>query len=194
MNTKLKLLGHPVHPMLIVFPLGLLSTAVIFDVVGLFSGESRWVLMAYYLIAGGVVGGLVAAVFGTVDWVEIPRGTRAKYIGTLHGIGNVVVVALFAASWLLRRPSPEAPSAAALLFSFLGLALALGSAWLGGELVNRLGVSVEEGAHLNSPSSLSGRPAGEGRTIGGQGGGFRGPERRQRAEPAYAGVERRAAL
>jgi uncharacterized membrane protein len=99
MDSKAKLLGHPIHQMLIVFPLGLLATAAGFDLFALFRPAGPWSLIAYYLIAIGVVSGLVAAVFGLVDYLAIPRGTRARYIGTLHGIGNVVVVALFAASW-----------------------------------------------------------------------------------------------
>ncbi len=185
MDSRAKLLGHPIHQMLIVFPLGLLATAVGFDVVGLFRG-GLWSTMAYYLIAVGVVSGLVATIFGLIDYLAIPRGTRARYIGTLHGIGYVVVVALFAAGWLLRRHAPGNPGADALIFSFLGVAIALGTGWLGGELVGRLGIGVDDGAHPNSPSSLSGRPAGENRTIGG----FSGPERRHGAR-AYAGAERR---
>jgi len=186
MDSKAKLLGHPIHQMLIVFPLGLLATAAGFDLFALFRQDGPWSLIAYYLIAIGAVSGLVAAVFGLVDYLAIPRGTRARYIGTLHGIGNVVVVALFAASWLLRRPAPSDPAAEALIFSFLGVAIAVGTGWLGGELVNRLGVGVDDGAHLNSPSSLSGRAAGENRTIRT----FAGPERRHEAR-AFAGAERR---
>ena len=189
MESRAKLLGHPIHQMLIVFPLGLLATAAAFDVIGLFRQDSLWATMAYYMIAAGVLTGLVAAVFGLIDYLGIPRGTRARYIGTLHGVGNVVVVALFAASWLLRRPSPSDPAAEALIFSFLGVVIAAGTGWLGGELVNRLAVGVDDGAHVNSPSSLSGRPAGEGRTIGA----FSGPERRRGGAHAYAGAERRMA-
>ena len=192
MESRAKLLGHPIHQMLIVFPLGLLGTAVIFDVIGLVTGNSQWALMSYYLIAAGVISGLIAAVFGAVDYFAIPRGTRARYVGTLHGVGNVAVVALFGASWLLRRPSPASPDAEAFIFSFLGLALALGTGWLGGELVSRLGVGVDNGAHLNAPSSLSGRPAGQAEANHWSVNGFTGPERRHRMQPAYAGVERRA--
>jgi uncharacterized membrane protein len=185
MESRARLLGHPIHQMLIVFPLGLLATAVAFDVIGLVR-DGIWNTMAFYMIAAGVLTGLVAAVFGLIDYLAIPRGTRARYIGTLHGVGNVVVVALFAASWLLRRPAPSDPPAEALIFSFLGVLIATATGWLGGELVDRLAVGVDDGAHLNSPSSLSGRPAGEGRTIGG----FAGPERRH-GGAAYAGAERR---
>ena len=159
MESRAKLLGHPIHQILIVFPLGLLSTAAIFDVIGLVTDNSQWPLMSYYMIATGVVSGLIAAVFGVIDYFAIPRGTRARYVGTLHGVGNVAVVALYGASWLLRRSSPPSPDGEAYIFSFLGLALALGTGWLGGELVNRLGVGVDDGAHLNAPSSLSGLSA-----------------------------------
>jgi uncharacterized membrane protein len=159
MESKAKLLGHPVHPMLIVFPLGLLATAVGFDIVGLVSGDSSWFGISFWMIAAGIVGGLLAAVFGLIDWWAIPAGTRAKTIGLWHGIGNVIVVLLFIASWFMRKPLPAQPSTGALTLSFIAVALALITGWLGGELVDRLGVGVDRGAHLDAPSSLSGRPA-----------------------------------
>jgi len=93
-----RLLGHPIHPMLIVFPLGLLATGVAFDIVGLVQGDSSWYSISYWLIASGIIGGLLAAVFGLIDWIGIPSGTRAKRIGLLHGGTNVVVVLLFIVS------------------------------------------------------------------------------------------------
>src|SRR4051812_11763369 len=161
MESKAKLLGHPIHPMLIVFPLGLLATAVVFDIVALSTGDTSWFGISFWMIAAGIIGGLLAAVFGLVDWWAIPSGTRAKAIGLWHGGGNVVVVVLFGSSWLLRRPSPTQPGTGALALSFAGVILALVSGWLGGELVDRLGMGVDDGAHLNSPNSLSGRPASE---------------------------------
>jgi uncharacterized membrane protein len=161
MESKVKLLGHPIHPMLIVFPLGLLATSLIFDVVGLISANQLWHEMAFWLIAAGIIGGLLAALFGLIDWVAIPAGTRAKNIGLLHGVGNVVIVVLFAISWLLRYGDPRTPGSLPIIISVLAVLLALVTGWLGGELVDRLGVGVDEGAHLNAPSSLSDRPAAE---------------------------------
>jgi len=161
MESKAKLFGHAIHPMLIVFPLGLLPVAVIFDIIGLVTKRGQWHDVAFYLIAAGVLGGLLAAIFGTIDWVAIPAGTRAKQIGLTHGAGNVVVVVFFGTSWLLRYAAPAAPSTLAVALGCVGLALALFTAWLGGELVERLGVGVDKGAHLNAPSSLSDSPAGE---------------------------------
>jgi hypothetical protein len=68
---------------------------------------------------------VVSAVFGLVDWLAIPNGTRAKQIGLWHGVGNVIVILLFIITWFLRRPSPENPGQAALACSFMGVALAL---------------------------------------------------------------------
>jgi uncharacterized membrane protein len=162
MESKVKLLGHPIHPMLIVFPLGLLGMSVFFDIIRLITGNEALATVTYWDIAAGIVLGLVAAVFGLLDWLAVPAGTRAKQVGLLHGGGNVVVVLLFAISWLLRGGSPNyVPDTFAFILSLLGVALALVTGWLGGELVDRLGVGVDNGANLNAPSSLSGRPAGE---------------------------------
>ena len=158
-----RFLGHPIHQALIAFPLGLLGGAVLFDIVAIVISSPGLLQASYYMIAAGVISGLVAAPFGLVDWLGIPSGTRAKFIGAVHGLGNVVVLVLFAASWLLRRPDAVGPSGSALGFSGAGLLLALVTGWLGGELDDRLGVGVDEGAHVNAPSSLSGRPAGVGR-------------------------------
>jgi uncharacterized membrane protein len=151
-----RLLGHPIHQMLIVFPLGLLGGSVVFDVLAMVTGSSGLTAASYYMIAAGVVSGLLAAPFGFVDWLGIPKGTRARSIGAIHGLGNVIVVVLFGASWLLRGADPLAPSGGALGLSIAGLLLAMVTGWLGGELVDRLGVGVDEGANVNAPSSLRG--------------------------------------
>src|SRR2546423_947886 len=126
MESRAKAFGHAIHPMLIVFPLGLLSTAVVFDILWLITGRAGFPLAASYAIAAGGIGGLLAAVFGLADWLAIPAGTRAKRVGVLHGVGNVVVVVLFALSWLLRLVAGNGwrPGALALVCSFAGVALA----------------------------------------------------------------------
>ena len=139
-----KAFGHLIHPMLIVFPLGLLATAVIFDIIRIITDNPTWSQVALYMIAAGVIGGLAAAVFGLVDWLGITSGTRAKRVGSIHGLGNLVVVLLFAASWWLRLPQPTEPTKLALTLSFLGAILSLYTGWLGGELVFRHGVGVEQ--------------------------------------------------
>jgi len=156
MESKVKLFGHPVHPMLTVFPLGLLATAVVFDVLYLSTANSFFPAVSFYMIAAGIIGGLLAAIFGLIDWLALPSNSRAKYLGGWHGIGNVVIVGLFAISWLLRRANPNfIPDGLALILSFVGVGLALITWWIGGELVYRLGVAVDPGANVNAPSSLT---------------------------------------
>jgi uncharacterized membrane protein len=173
MESKAKVAGHPVHPMLVTFPIGLLVTAIIFDIIHLASGESRWAEVSWYVIGAGLIGGLVAAVPGWIDWFAIARNTRAKRIGLIHGLGNVAVLVLFAVSWLLRRDAPGAPPVEAILVGFVGAGIMTVTGWLGGELVDRLGVGVDDGAHLDAPNTLSGLPAAA-------------------RSHEYAGVERRA--
>jgi len=78
-----------------------------------------------------------------------------------HGAVNVGVVVLFVVNWLLRMDAPGEPGVFPIVLSFASVGLASLEGWLGGELVDRFGVGVAEGAHLNSPSSLSGLPANE---------------------------------
>lgn len=160
MESRTKVLGHPIHPMLIVFPLGLLITAFIFDIIFFVVGNPTFARVAFWNITAGIIGGLIAAVFGFIDWLAIPDGTRAKSVGLWHGGGNVVVLVLFAVSWVLRLNAPNVePGILAFVLGLAGVLLGAVTGWLGGELVDRLGVGVDPGAHLNSPNTLSGKPA-----------------------------------
>jgi uncharacterized membrane protein len=158
MESKAKLMGHAMHPILIVFPLGLLATGVVFDAIYLIQGSSQMAAVAYWMITAGIIGGLLAAIPGWIDWFAIPNETRAWYIGLIHGLGNVLVLLLFAASWWFRGNTSGAssnPATLAHILSFAGAGLALVTGWLGGELVERLGVGVHDGANLNAPNSLT---------------------------------------
>src|SRR5207247_7658916 len=112
--------------------------------------------VAFWNITTGIVGGLSAAVFGLIDWLAIPKDTRAKRIGLWHGAGNVAIVILFIVSWFMRLPNHAyAPDVLPFVLGVVGVGAALVTAWLGGEMVFRLGVAVDEGANLNASNSLS---------------------------------------
>ena len=158
MESRVKLLGHPIHPMLIVIPLGLLAMGLVFDLAYVVSGDETFADVAFWDVSVGIVGGLAAALFGFIDWWSIPKETRARRIGLYHGVGNLVIVLLFAVSWFLRLPDHSyLPNPLPFLLALIGAGMALATAWLGGELVYRLGVAVDEGANLDAPSSLAGR-------------------------------------
>jgi uncharacterized membrane protein len=146
--------------MLIVLPLGLFIGAVVFDGIYLWRGSSTLATVGYWNIAGGIVGGLLAAVFGLIDWLAIPSGTRAKRIGVWHALSNVVVILAFAFVWWARYSSGQLATTTG-LFMIQVIALLIGAVggWLGGELVDRLGVGVDSGANLDAPNSMSGRPS-----------------------------------
>jgi uncharacterized membrane protein len=155
MESKAKIFGHAIHPILIVFPLGLLGTAAIFDAIYLATLNRTWSTVSFWMIVAGLIGGLVAALFGLIDWVNIPANTRAKSIGLYHAIVMDVALILFAVGLYLRWSTPEVPPTIATVCSFAGLACALIGGWFGGELVERLGVSVFPEANLNAPNSLT---------------------------------------
>ena len=145
--------------MLVNFPLGLLVTSAVFDIIHLVTGNGYWSGIAFWMIAAGVITGLLAAIVGTIDALAIPSGTRATSVSFLHGTGNFLILVLFAVSWALRFNVPGNPPVIAYVLSFLGAALLGVTGWLGGELTLRLGIGVDEGANLNAPSSLSGLAA-----------------------------------
>ena len=159
MAGKINFLGHPVHPMLIVFPLGLLPTAVACDAIYWITHNPNWGHVAYWLIAAGVLSGIVAALFGFADWWALDSGTRAKRLGVWHLIVNDIMLILFAVSWWIRRGNPDHPTITATALGLVALLFGSVGGWLGGELVYRLSVGVDFDAHVDSPSSLSGQPA-----------------------------------
>jgi uncharacterized membrane protein len=141
--------------MLVVFPLGLFVTAVVFDLIALVSDNPVSGQVGFWNIAAGVIGAVLAALTGLADWTAIPPASRAKQVGLIHGATNAGVVILFAIAWLVRRDNTDhAPSAAAFTLEVLGLAAGAFAAWLGGELVERHGIGVAPDADVNARSSL----------------------------------------
>lgn len=154
MESRVKVLGHGTHPILVGLPIGLLSSALGFDLLRLITGDTKWGQIAFWNMIAGCLSGWVSMLPGAIDWWFLPSGTRAKRVGLIHAIIGDTAINLFFASWLLRRKNPKQPPARAVLLSALG-GLALGAVgWFGGELVQRMGVSVSPDANLDAPNSL----------------------------------------
>jgi len=141
--------------MLVNYPLGLLTITPIFDIVHWITGNGYWSTVAFWMIAAGTLGGLLAAVTGTIDWVAIPAGTRAKTVGLVHGAGNYLILLLFIVSWFTRLNAQANPPVIAYVLSFLGAALFMITGYLGGELTLHFGVGIEPGANVNASSPFS---------------------------------------
>ena len=103
MEARVNIFGHSIHQMLIVFPLGLFCTAVIFDVIHLVSGGATWSVVSYWMIAAGIIGGLCAAVFGAADWTGDSARHPCAQDRTAARTRKRVRRRLFAVSWFLRR-------------------------------------------------------------------------------------------
>lgn len=154
MESRVKVLGHGTHPILVALPIGLLSSALGFDLLRLVTGDKKWAQIAFWNMLAGCLSGWVSMVPGAIDWWFLPSGTRAKRIGLVHAIIADTTINLFFGSWLARRKNPENPTPRALALSGLGGLVLLAVGWFGGELVQRLGVSVSPDANLDAPHSL----------------------------------------
>ena len=155
MASSARIAGHPVHPMLVSFPIALFTVAFLCDIARIVSGSSTpyWTL-AYYAIGGGLVGCLLASLPGFIDYLSV-TGSRVRRLGLWHMATNSGVVILFLINFYLRRPSGAAAAGGGrtLLFvlSSVGVVLLGVSGWLGGELVYVHRVGVSEGT--NHPRS-----------------------------------------
>jgi uncharacterized membrane protein len=141
MESRAKLFGHPVHQMLVTFPIGAFGLSVVSDALHAVSGEQRYAGAAQLALDVGLITAGAAIPFGLVDWLSIPRGTSARRTGVWHAAGNAAMLGLFGASRWLR--SRERASARAKALSGAAFMLSGVAAWLGGELVDRHGIGVK---------------------------------------------------
>ena len=137
---------HPVHPMLVVLPIGLWIAALAFDILYAATSNPLWRTLAFWNIAAGIIGALLAAVPGFVDYLALAG--RARRIATFHMLLNLGAVALFAVNWYVRT-RVAADSMWPLALSVIGVVGVMISGWLGGELVYRERVGVDEPARNN---------------------------------------------
>jgi len=138
--------GHPFHPILVTIPIGTWTASIVFDIIGLLSDDpTPYALGAQILIAIGIIGALVAGVFGLLDMSQLAAGTAAKRTALTHMTANLVAVGLFAASWAVRAAAGhDEVSILGLVLSVIGLAVVGFSGWLGGKLAYRYGVRVAD--------------------------------------------------
>jgi uncharacterized membrane protein len=138
-----KLFSHPLHPLIVIFPMGLLMTSLVFDVMYLITENMHWARISFWVIAVGVGGAIFVAILGLLDWLALPPLTQMKSIGMWHGLGSAAVALLFGTSWILRRDAPYIVDAIPFILSCIGVCLALGTAWIGGALADMLGVAAD---------------------------------------------------
>ena len=138
--------GHPIHPMLIPFPLALWFFSLIADLIYLWRGNPVWRdWIAFYALLGGIIGAAAAAVFGIIDWLSI-KDRAVKKVADWHARLNVIALLIFAGSFYLRTAGGSGwvggSYTVPLLLSVVGVILITISGYLGGELVFKHGVAV----------------------------------------------------
>ena len=140
MRTPASIAGHPIHPMLVPIPIGLWIFSLVCDLVAAGgSNNPAWHTVALYTMGGGIVGALLAAVFGLIDLISLPPGPRRTAL--IHMGINLVVVALYLVNFGMRYSDP-AKGGVALLLSIVAIGLLVISGWLGGKMVYEHGIGV----------------------------------------------------
>jgi uncharacterized membrane protein len=140
--------GHPIHPMIIPFPIALWVFSLIADLIYLWGGNPLWRdYIAFYTLLGGIIGGAAAAVPGVIDWLSLKDREVVK-IANWHARLNVIALLIFAASFYLRTMSGAGLVSGNYTIpvglSVLGVILIAISGWLGGEMVFKHGVAVDQ--------------------------------------------------
>ena len=154
MRTPASIAKHPIHPMLVPIPIGLWLFSLVSDLIYRFGGgAAEWRTVAFYTMAGGIVGALAAAVPGLIDMISLPAGPKRTAI--IHMSINLTVVALYVVNIFVRSTNPENVGLA-LALSVIAVALLAVSGWLGGKMVYEHGVAVDNGeapATLHAPET-----------------------------------------
>ena len=141
MRSKAVALEHPIHAMLVPFPLAFLTGAVFFDVVGWYLSLPAWWTTGGHLAAIGIVTALAAAVPGLVDYVyTVPPRSSGKKRATKHMAANLSSVVLFIVAWLFRS---GAANVSIIVVELIALVLLVSGAYMGGTLVTRNLIGVD---------------------------------------------------
>jgi uncharacterized membrane protein len=141
MSSPASIAKHPIHPMLVAFPIGLWVFALVCDVARLSGAAAVWSDVALYSIAGGIVGAVLAAIPGLIDYFSIDEKAMKK-IGTYHLVLNLSALVIFGFNFWLRL-SLDTASKVPFLLSVLGVIVIGVGGWLGGEMVYVKGMAVE---------------------------------------------------
>ena len=137
MRTPASIAGHPIHPMLVPLPFGMWVLSLACDIIAAYAADpTNWKIVALYAMVGGIIGALLAAIFGLVDLLSLPAAIRRTALAHM-GINLTVVVLFVIDAWL--RVSGSDP----VWLSVIAILLLLVSGWLGGKMVYRLGVAVD---------------------------------------------------
>lgn len=181
MKSNVEIARHPLHPMLVLIPVGAWIASLVLDIVFIATGNSFWFAAALWTIVIGIVGALIAAIAGMWDYFTLPLGEEPRRVGLTHMLLNLVIVALYIINVAaIRAPTMESAAVAgvvgsgiagwALGLNVVAVALLLVSGWLGGELIYRYAVAIPRETMEQAPNYEARRASyrGVAGTLGGE--------------------------
>jgi uncharacterized membrane protein len=145
--SRVAIAGHPVHAMLVTFPIAFLTTLVATDLAWILTGDYFWLRLSLWLVGGGAIMGVVAGLAGTIELLLIP-GVRRRGVSWSHFVAAVTLISVAFTNWFLRIVgTDELIVPWALSLTILGALLVSLSGWLGGSLVfdHRIGIVDDDG-------------------------------------------------
>ena len=152
MRTPASIAKHPIHPMIVPIPIGLWLFSLVCDLVFMYGGGGpQWQTVAFYTMAGGVVGALVAAIPGLIDMLSLNGSPRKTAI--IHMSINLTIVGLYVVNIFVRLGNPQNLQLPVWL-SIIAVSLLVVSGWLGGKMVYEQRVAVDTG---EEPATLHAR-------------------------------------
>lgn len=141
MKSKANIKGHPIHPMIIPFPIAFLIGTLVFDILRVTSNNPSYWHTASYLEITGVITALIAAVPGAIDYFgTVPPESSAKKRATQHALINITVVVIFAVAFIIRDHTSVA---VVIGLEVIGVIMLFVSGWMGGTLVYRNQIGVD---------------------------------------------------
>ena len=140
LRATVTIAGHPLHPILVTIPIGLFVAALVTDIVYVVDGSHAWAVASRWLIGGGLVGALLAALAGFTDFAG-NANIRAFRDAWLHLFANLALVLIEGINLILRLPDAAVAGSIGIVLSAVAAIVMLFSGWKGGELVFRHGVA-----------------------------------------------------
>lgn len=144
MKSKAQIKGHPIHPILVCFPIAFYIGTFVFDILAA-ANDPAFLHTAYNLNIAAIGTALLAAVPGLIDYMNtVPPGSSAKKRGGKHALANIIVLVLFTVAFFFRRISENPQYTTIIILEAVGVCLLLFAGWLGGTLVyrNQIGVDI----------------------------------------------------
>ena len=143
MKSRASFSSHPIHPILVAFPIGFFTGTLVFDLLAWFTNDHGYATTAFYMEISGIIGAVLAAAAGIIDYIyTVPTQSSAKKRATKHGLVNSTMLVFFVVAFILRQ-NMDLPSTGVLVLEVAGVALMLVGGYLGGTLVYRNLIGVD---------------------------------------------------